>query len=189
MAGTKALLLAVVATAAIPVAAWGFFKPVRIVAPQLNGVACAGAVCVEDMSTLPAALQLHSEAMSNVAAKLRPLRSPPRAVFCSTRACYHSFGGGMERGVTLFALGVIIPPESWQVYIVEHELIHMLQAQELGLLGRERTPAWFKEGMPFFVSAAPAFDVPDYAQPLIAEYQAWEQRVGRDNVWAEIRRQ
>ena len=183
------LSAALLLTAAIPVAAWALFKPVRIVAPHLNGVTCNGAVCVENPSTLPAALRLHAEAMSNVAARLRPLESPPRAVFCSTRACYQSFGGGMERGAAIFNLGIIIPPDSWQIYIVEHELIHMLQAQELGLRGRERTPPWFKEGMPFFVSAPPAFDLPDYARPLVAEYQAWEQRVGRDNVWAEIRKQ
>ena len=181
------LLAASLMAAAIPVAAWGFFKPIRIVAPQLNGVTCVGAVCVENLSALPAAERLHAEAMSNIAAKLRPLASPPRAVFCSTRACYQSFGGGLERGAAIFNLGIIIPPDSWQTYIVEHELIHMLQAQELGLRGRERTPAWFKEGMPFFVSAPPAFDLPDYARPLVTEYRAWEQRVGRDNVWTAIR--
>jgi hypothetical protein len=62
----------------------------------------------------------------------------------------------------------------------------MLQAQELGLRGRERTPLWFKEGMPFFVSAPPPFDLPDYAKPLVEQYATWEQRVGRDNVWAEF---
>lgn len=165
---------------------WVFFKPIRIIAPQLNGVTCVEAVCVDSVSTLPAAIQLHAEAMNNIATKLLPLRSPPLAIFCSTRACYESFGGGMERGITIFHLGVVIPPNSWQTYIVEHELIHMLQAQELGLRGRERTPLWFKEGMPFFISAPPMFDLPDYAKPHVAEYAAWEQRVGRDNVWTEI---
>lgn len=89
----------------------------------------------------------------------------------------------MERGATLFNWGVIVPPESWQPYIVEHEYIHMLQAQQLGLIGRQQTPPWFKEGMPFFVSEPPAYDLPDYARPLVAQYQAWERKVGRNNVW------
>jgi hypothetical protein len=179
------LLAAPLLAASVPIAAWAFFKPIRIVAPQLNGVTCVDAICVDSLATLPAALQLHSDAMSNVAAKLRPLKSPPRTVFCSTRACFKSFGGA-GRGITVFHLGVVIPPDSWQTYIVEHEFIHMLQAQELGLRGRERTPLWFKEGMPFFVSAPPPFDLPGYAKPLVEQYAAWEQRIGRDNVWAEF---
>lgn len=124
--------------------------------------------------------------MWNIASKLGPLRSPPRAVFCSTRECYSSFGGGRESGAAIFHLGVIISPESWQTYIVEHELIHMLQAQELGLRGRERTPLWFKEGMPFFISDPPEFDLPEYAKPLASEYQRREKLVGRENVWHAI---
>lgn len=177
------LLAASFLAAAVPIAAWAFFKPIRIVAPQFNGVTCAGAVCVENTSTLPAAVQLHDAAMANVAEKLRPLKSPPLTVFCSTSHCYESFGG-TGRGITVFHLGVVIPPDSWQSYVVEHEFIHMLQAQELGLRGRERTPPWFKEGMPFFVSAPPPFELPEYARPLAEAYAAWERSVGRDNVWA-----
>jgi hypothetical protein len=181
---TATLLLASVA---LPIGAWSFFKPIRVIAPELNGVTCAGAVCVEDLSTLSLAEELHETATANIAAKLRPLSSPPRAVFCSTRKCYQSFGG-RGAGIAVFDLGVVIAPESWNVYIVEHELIHMLQAQELGLRGRERTPMWFKEGMPFYISDPPEADFPDYAKPWVEEYRAWEQRVGRENVWSEIRK-
>jgi len=139
------------------------------------------------MSTLSLAKELHETAMANIAAKLRPLSSSPRTVFCSTRKCYQSFGG-RGRGITVCNLGVVIAPESWQLYIIEHELIHMLQAQELGLLGRERTPMWCKEGMPFFISDPPELNLPEYAKPWVEQYMAWEQRVGRENVWAEIRK-
>ena len=175
-----------VLAAAVPVGAWAYFKPVRILAPELNGVTCDGAVCVEDNAQLEQAHKLQRDAIERVAKQLVPLRELPLTVFCSTRACYHSFGGGMERGATLFHLGVILPPESWVPHIVEHEYIHMLQAQELGLMGRQRTPDWFKEGMPFFISAPPAYDLPDYARPLVAKYRAWEQRVGRKNVWQAV---
>lgn len=186
MSRSRLLLLAAsVLVASGPAAAWVCFKPIRIVAPQLTGVTCVGAICVDSMATLPTAMQLHSDAMSNVAEKLRPLKSPPRAVFCSTRSCFASFGG-TGRGITVLHLGVFIPPDSWQTYIVEHEFIHMLQAQELGLRGRERAPLWLKEGMPFFVSDPPPFDLPDYAKPLVEQYATWEQRVARDNAWAEF---
>jgi hypothetical protein len=176
------LLLAVT----IPVGVWVFFKPVRILAPELNGVTCYDAVCVEEPSQLQKAQKLQQEAIDQVAIKLAPLNEAPLTVFCSTRSCYHSFGGGMERGATLFNLGVILPQESWVPHIIEHEYIHMLQSQELGLLGREKTPDWFKEGRPFLISEPPANDLPDYAKPLVAEYQAWELRVGRKNVWQAI---
>ena len=168
---------------AAPAVAWAAFKPVRILAPALNGVTCFGQVCVEDPSQLARAQELQREGAEAVGRKLVALQETPLTVFCSTRQCYHSFGGGLERGATLFNWGVILPPESWVAHIVEHEYIHMLQAEQLGLLGRQRTPVWFKEGMPFLVSEPPEHDLPDYARPLAAEYQAWERRVGRHNVW------
>jgi hypothetical protein len=166
---------------------WYAVKPLRILAPELNGMTCRDAVCVEDPARLPEARRLHQDAMAQVAHKLTALDSPPLTVFCSTRECYRSFGGGAERGATLFDLGVILPPESWVAHIVEHEFIHMLQAQELGLMGRGLRPEWFQEGMPFLVSEPPAHDLPGYAVPLVAKYRAWEQRVGRANVWREAR--
>lgn len=177
----KVAALALLVTA--PAVAWAAFKPVRILAPALNGVTCFGQVCVDDPSQLARAQELQRKGVEAVGRKLVALQETPLTVFCSTRQCYHSFGGGLERGATLFNWGVILPPESWVAHIVEHEYIHMLQAEQIGLLGRQRTPVWFKEGMPFLVSEPPEHDLPDYARPLLAEYQAWERHVGRQNVW------
>ena len=47
---------------------------------------------------------------------------------------------------------------------------------------------WCKEGMPFFISDPPELNLPEYAKPWVEQYMAWEQRVGRENVWAEIRK-
>lgn len=174
---------ALVLLIASPALAWATLKPVRILAPGLNGVTCSGRVCVEDPSQLARAQELQRAGVEAVGRKLVALREVPLTVFCSTRQCYRSFGGGLERGATLFDWGVILPPESWVAHIVEHEYIHMLQAERLGVLGRQRTPDWFKEGMPFLISEPPEHDLPDYARPLASEYQAWEQQVGRHNVW------
>jgi hypothetical protein len=177
-------LLVLALLVAVPAIAWAAFKPVRLLAPSLNGVECVDRVCVEDRAGLARATALQRAAVAAVGRKLVPLEQAPLTVFCATRRCYHAFGGGMERGATVFDWGVILPPESWLPHIVEHEYIHMLQAEQLGLRGRERMPDWFKEGMPFLVSAPPAHDLPDYARPLVARYRAWEQRVGRANAWA-----
>ena len=181
---SRALRFTVLALVLVaPVLAWAAFKPVRILAPELNGVTCRGSVCVEKASEFARAAQLQRDAVAEVGRKLVVLQHAPLTVFCSTRKCYHSCGGGMERGATLFNWGVILPPDSWVPHIVQHEYIHMLQAQQLGLAGRERTPAWFKEGMPFVVSEPPAYDLPAYARPLAARYRAWEQQVGCNSVW------
>lgn len=175
------------ALALLPAATWAFSKPIRVIAPSLNGTTCYGQVCVEDPETLRRAQELVDTAMANIAVKLKPLTPTPRAVFCSTRECYDAFGG-KGRGVAVFNLGIVIPFDSWQVYIVEHELIHLLQAQELGLRGRESSPMWFKEGMAFYVSDPPDFDMPEYARSWVSEYKAWESKVGREKVWDEIQR-
>jgi hypothetical protein len=184
----RLFMLAILSALLVPVVLWYAVKPLRILAPQLNGTTCRGAICVEDPTQLSRAESLHRDAIAEVARKLSPMDSPPLTVFCSTRQCYRSFGGGAERGATLFDLGVILPPESWVPHIVEHEFIHMLQAQELGLVGRGLRPDWFIEGMPFLISEPPAYDLPDYAVPLVAQYLTWEQRVGRENVWREARK-
>ena len=172
---------------AMPAITWATFKPVRILAPTLNDVTCVGRVCVQETSKLALAQRLQNNAIEAVGQKLLPLEQAPLTVFCSTRQCYQSFGGGMERGAAILNWDVILPPESWVAHIVEHEYIHMLQAQQLGLLGREKTPLWFKEGMPFLISAPPAYDLPAYALPLVAQYQAWEQREGRRNAWRKAK--
>ena len=177
------MCLAVGMVVAMPALAWTTFKPIRILAPTLNGVTCIDRICVEESDRIAQARALQQAALSAVARKLVPLEKAPLTVFCSSRSCYRSFGGGMERGATLLDWGVILPPESWVAHIVEHEYIHMLQAQQLGLRGRERTPDWFKEGMPFLVSQPPAHDLPDYARPLALRYAEWEKRTGRGNVW------
>lgn len=181
---SRALKLACVALVlATPALGWAAFKPIRILAPELNGVSCRARVCVENASQFALVAQIQRDAVAQVGRKLVPLEQAPLTIFCSTRQCYRSFGGGAERGATLFNWGVILPPESWVPHIVQHEYIHMLQAQELGLIGRQRTPAWFKEGMPFFVSGPPDDDLPAYARPLAARYAEWERQTGRKNVW------
>jgi len=42
--------------------------------------------------------------------------------------------------------------------------------------------------LPFFISAPPEIDLPDYAKPLVTKYRAWESQVGRENVWTEARK-
>jgi hypothetical protein len=43
---------------ALPLAAWAFVKPVRVLAPELEGLECEGSVCVDDPARRAEAEQL-----------------------------------------------------------------------------------------------------------------------------------
>src|SRR3546814_20111173 len=91
-------LLTLVLLVAAPAIAWATFKPARILAPSLNGVKCAGRVCVDDPTQLSRAAALQPDAFAAVGRTLLPLDRPPLTAFFSTPALYRSLGGGTERG-------------------------------------------------------------------------------------------
>lgn len=93
-----------------PAIAWEAFKPVRILAPTLNGVTCVARVCVQETADLALAQRLQNNALEAVGRKLSPLERAPLTVFCSTRECYQSFGGGLERGAAILDWGVSFHP-------------------------------------------------------------------------------
>lgn len=78
----------------------------------------------------------------------------------------------LQRGATPLERGGILAPESSVAHIVAHiverKYIHMLQAQQLGLSGRQQTPLGFTEGMSLLVSQPPADDLPADAVALVA---------------------
>jgi hypothetical protein len=164
------LLLALLAA---PAAAWAFAKPARLLAPQWLGHACRDGVCVEDAGRLDEALALYDAALADVGAKLGAFDGRPRLVFCTTRRCYESFGGGAERAITYPRLGSLVAPDAWAPHFVRHELIHARQAQEMGVVRMLRAPAWFREGMAYSLSEPPAGDMPAQFLAWRDEYQAW----------------
>ena len=106
----RLLLVALMGMLALPLTAWSFVKPVRLLAPELNGVTCSESVCVDDAMHLSQAKALYESAHEHVSSRLTPLTDRPLMVFCSTAACYRSFGGGSERAITYPKLGSLIAP-------------------------------------------------------------------------------
>jgi len=163
--GRLALLLLVVT----PVAAWVLVKPVRALAPQWLGMDCATTtVCVEDRDELPRAAALHAEALAFVDHRIGALQTSPKVIFCSTESCADAFGLGARSAVTVGTWGTVIGPRAWKAYYVRHEMIHVLQAERLGVLGLLFKPAWFKEGMAYGLSEDPR-------TPLHAPFEAQRQ--------------
>jgi len=175
-----------IALLALPVAAWAFVKPVRVLAPQLAGLTCHGKVCVDDLSRLSEATELYENAVRYVRDSVAEFQAEPRAVFCSTKACSRYFGFTSQNAYTVATVGVVIGNRGWKPYLVRHELIHHLQNEHLGSLRAWLfKPAWFREGMAYSLSRDPRKPLPEPLQGYRSEFEMWFKRVGSAQLWPE----
>jgi hypothetical protein len=178
-------LLFVLALAA-PLAAWALVKPVRTIAPQLEGLTCADRVCVDDPSRRAEALALYREAADFVHISVGTLNELPRAVFCSTRQCAEKFGATRAQAYTVGTFAIVIGERAWRPYFVRHELIHHLQNERLGSLRNSFfKPVWFREGMAYSLSQDPRDPLPEPLQGYRARFNAWFNEVGPAELWAK----
>ncbi len=159
-----------------------YVKPLRFLMPYLSGVKCYESVCVDDSKKMESALNLYSSALQEI--RKRGISTPlnPTFVYCTTKKCYQSFGGGAERAISFPFLGTVISPESWQVYITQHELVHWFQFSEIGVISTMRKPEWFREGMAYYFSGAPESDIPMQYFTMIEKYQKWHAKKS----WVEV---
>src|SRR6266850_441649 len=169
-----------------PLAAWAFIKPVRVIAPELEGLTCVDRVCVDDPARLAEAATLYRDALQFVQASVGALQTAPRAVFCATAACSRNFGFARSQAYTVGTAAIVISHRGWRPYFVRHELIHHLQNERLGSL---RTwlfkPVWFREGMAYSLSRDPRHPLPEPLQGYRSQFEAWFQQVGPARVWQE----
>ena len=139
-----ALLIFVV----VPIAAWFVVKPIRVLAPGLISITCpVDGVCLDDASKVEEAKALHAEGRAFVASALTPLSENPKVIYCATVACAESFGLGARSAVTVGRFGTVIGPRAWKPYYVRHEMIHVLQAEQIGVIPLLFKPSWFVEGI------------------------------------------
>lgn len=129
---TKAIFLVALA---LPLAAWAFFKPLRVIAPQLEGLECEGLVCVDDPERRAEATALYGNAVRFVQTSVGAMQTTPRAVFCATRACLEKFGLGRRNAYNVGTGALVIGDRGWYPFFVRHELIHHLQNERLGIPG------------------------------------------------------
>lgn len=182
---TRLLLVLLVG---VPLAAWAFVKPVRVVAPALLGFHCSGhGVCVETEAHRPQAQRLYDEAMSFVAGNVGPVGGAPRFIFCSNEACATSFGLGQRSAVTVGTVGSVIGPRAWTAYYVRHELIHHVQAQQFDTLPLLLKPAWLTEGMAYSLSQDPRTALMEPFQGYRQQFEAWYATVGKSALWQQAR--
>ena len=180
-----ALLLFVV----VPVAAWIFVKPIRVVFPKTQGVTCVNAlVCVEDPEMAGTATALYDEAFDFVSTTVVPLRRKPRLIFCSTNACADNFGLGARAALTFGKFGTVIGPRAWHDFLVRHEMIHYAQCEQLGVLKVLRLPSWFVEGMAYSMSEDPRAPLDQPFEEYRSAFVSWYASIDKQLVWQAAKR-
>jgi hypothetical protein len=110
-------VITLVALLALPLAAWAFVKPARVLAPQLAGLECQGSVCVDDLSHLAEATELYEQAVRFVQSNVGQLQSAPRAVFCAKAACSKSFGFSSANAYTVGTFAIVISHRGWTPFL------------------------------------------------------------------------
>lgn len=170
----------------IPAASWVFYKPTRVLAPELTGVSCiSDVICMEDVSRYEEASKLYDETFEFVNAMVDAIEKKPRAIFCSSQDCFKSFGFDRAAAHTVGSSGIVIGPRGWKDYYIRHEMIHHLQAERLGVFKQWRSPGWFKEGMAYSMSRDPRSTLSEPWQRYRSEFETWLQSIGQERLWIE----
>lgn len=172
----------------IPAAAWAFIKPVRIVAPELAGVSCSSDfICTDDVSRYQEAAALYDESLHFVDTRVGSIENKPRVIFCSTDACFQSFGFKKQAGANIGIFGIVISPRAWKPYYVRHEIIHHLQNEKLGMIKAWREPEWFMEGMAYSLSEDPRQKLSEPFEQYRSQFEVWYRLMGKERIWIEAR--
>lgn len=178
--------LAILLLVAVPLLAWLFVKPVRMIAPEAMGLSCPSAsVCVDDVTQFPLAQALYAAALSDVSTDVVPIAHPSRVIFCSSQACADSFGLGKRSAVTLGTWGTIVSPHAWKLYYVRHELIHHLQAERIGVVRLLFKPQWFVEGMAYSLSQDPRVTLAEPWESDRRQFKSWYGSIDARQLWIE----
>ncbi len=181
--------LIVLVLAIIPLAAWGLYSPMRVLAPELNGMTCINeTLCIDDVRKTNEAQKLYHESSRVVAKTLGPFNDEPRAIFCMTEQCYKSFGfKAPSVAHTVGVSGVVISPRGWNINKIVHEFTHHIQAERLGVVQMLFKPEWLIEGMAYCISNDNMNDVPQRYVEAKNHFVKWQLENGNKNLWEAAR--
>ena len=180
--------LALLSLVSSPLAAWAFYKPVRVLAPELAGVSCVSeSICVDDPDRHAEAAMLYDEAYAVVHSSVGAIERKPRVIFCSRQACFRSFGFDRAAAHTVGTSGIVLGPRGWKGYFLRHEMIHHLQAERLGVIRQWLMPDWFTEGMAYAFSHDPRPAIGEPWQAYRSRFEQWYRLVGKEHLWTKAR--
>src|SRR5712692_802002 len=101
-------------------------------------------------------LELVAESEQRLTHYYGTVTSTPKLFFCSTEACFQSFGGSTNRAKSFGDYGSLFSPRGISAPIVSHERSHVeLYARIDSFRMLRRVPSWFNEGLVVAVSEEP----------------------------------
>lgn len=173
-----------------PVAAWAFYKPVRVLAPELVlGITCESeTICLDDTSRYVEASKLYDKAILFIISSVGEIKKKPRIIFCAKESCFNSFGFNKASTHAVGISGIVISPRAWKYYYIRHEIIHHLQAEKMGVISQWRSPAWFKEGMAYLLSEDPRKTLSEPNQEYREKFAQWYETIGNEKLWGASRK-
>jgi hypothetical protein len=182
----RIILIALLLT---PIVVWSAYKPVRVIVPQWNGVACVSEqICIEFPENADEAKALYDSALEFVNEFVDEVQTNPRVTFCSSAECFGAFGfRAPAKAKTVGLSGIVVSPDGWKSHILRHEIIHHLQSEQLGIIRQWRSPPWFKEGMAYSLSE----DARNLTEPFKGyreKFEKWSRQVGKEQVWEAARK-
>jgi len=180
-------ILIIAVALCIPLVALAYARPARVVQVFADVSCIADTICIDDSARSQEASQLYEEALAFLAETIAPLDKRPLVVFCASDECYRSFGHSNASARSVGAFCIVIGPRAWKSYYVRHEMIHRLQAQQLGVLRMYGEPEWFIEGMAYSLSQDPRPDLAQPFQSFRSTFDTWYRRVGREHLWSEAK--
>jgi len=170
----KYIKLSVVILLLLPISAFAFFKPVRVLIPEAFGVACNERhVCVEDDSQLASAMSLLNNSKSYLETQWGLSIGETKIIFCSSEKCQSTFGLGEKAGFTVGSVGIAIAPRGWKQHYVAHELIHHWQADNFGSMALLKGELWLIEGMAYSLSNDPRKELHEPFESYRQRFNDW----------------
>ena len=164
------------------------YKPVRVFYPQANGLTCPSEIlCIDDLSRLAMAKQLVETATQTINTQFEPLSFTPKFIFCSTQACFESFGFRHAAAQTFGDVGTVVGPRGWRDYYIRHELIHQWQADKLGNMGVVTAPTWVIEGMAYALSDDPRQTLSEPWQSHRQQFEQWYDTINKQHLVVELK--
>ena len=184
----KRLLVVVLALAfLLPVAAVAIPNPLRALVPEMFGFICdSNRICVDDAEHLARARDLTMRALAAVRQRVGSSEIQPRLIFCMSEECFNIFGRRCSTSVAFGDKAILIGPRGWESHYIEHELIHVVQYQKLGLLRAWRAPKWLTEGMAYSLSGDPRRPLPGELEAWRTEFERWYQGEKGEILWTRV---
>ena len=165
--------MALAALLVVPVSAFAFYKPARVLLPEIFGVSCDHNVCVDDYDRRDFATALLNTVKQGLETQRGLSIGEPKIIFCSTEKCQGTFGLGNKAGFTLGTLGIVIAPRGWKEHYVAHELIHYWQAENFGNLVLLNGEPWLIEGMAYALSGDPRKTLHEPFESYSTRFREW----------------